>query len=78
MMSGVPLETCLAFNKVWNNTFYYKLHLVGISTESLTFLTLNIIYQNLETLPVTLQDSKGRFTRGQKGGKASEQVTCCK
>jgi len=34
MMSGVPLETCRAFNKLWNNKFYYKLHLVGISAES--------------------------------------------
>ena len=34
MMSGVPFETCWAFNKLWNNKFYYKLHLVGISTES--------------------------------------------
>jgi len=33
MMSGGPLETCWAFNKLWNNKFYYKLHLVGISTE---------------------------------------------
>ena len=33
-MSGVPLETCWAFNKLWNNKFCYKLHLVGISTES--------------------------------------------
>jgi len=24
MMSGVPLETCWAFNKLWNNKFYYK------------------------------------------------------
>jgi len=24
MMSGVPLETCWAFNKLWNNNFYYK------------------------------------------------------
>ena len=32
-MSGVQLETCWAFNKLWNNKFYYKLHLVGISTE---------------------------------------------
>jgi hypothetical protein len=30
MMSGVPLETFWAFNKLWNNTFYYKLYLVGI------------------------------------------------
>jgi hypothetical protein len=33
MMSGVLLETCWAFIKRWNNKFYYKLHLVGISTE---------------------------------------------
>jgi len=33
MMSGVPLETCWAFNKLWNNKFYYKLRLVAISTE---------------------------------------------
>jgi len=24
MMSGVPLETCSALNKLWNNKFYYK------------------------------------------------------
>jgi hypothetical protein len=24
MMSGMPLETCWAFNKFWNNKFYYK------------------------------------------------------
>jgi hypothetical protein len=24
MMSGVPLETCWAFNERWNNKFYYK------------------------------------------------------
>jgi len=24
MMSGVPLEKCWAFNKLWNNKFYYK------------------------------------------------------
>jgi hypothetical protein len=29
MMSGMPLETCWSFNKLWNNKFYYKLHLVG-------------------------------------------------
>jgi len=23
-MSGVPLETCWTFNKLWNNKFYYK------------------------------------------------------
>jgi len=24
MMSGVPIETCWAFNKLWNNKFCYK------------------------------------------------------
>jgi hypothetical protein len=24
MMSGMPLETCWAFNEQWNNKFYYK------------------------------------------------------
>jgi hypothetical protein len=24
MMSGVPLKTCWAFNKLWNNKLYYK------------------------------------------------------
>jgi hypothetical protein len=24
MKSGVPLETCWVFNKLWNNKFYYK------------------------------------------------------
>jgi len=24
-MSGMPLETCWAFNKGWNNIFYYKI-----------------------------------------------------
>jgi hypothetical protein len=23
-MSGMPLETCRAFNKLWNNKLYYK------------------------------------------------------
>jgi hypothetical protein len=34
MMSGMPIETCWAFNKLLNNKFYYKLHLVCVSTES--------------------------------------------
>jgi hypothetical protein len=34
IMSGVPLETCWVFKKLWNNKFYYKnCILVGISTE---------------------------------------------
>jgi hypothetical protein len=24
MMSGMPLETCWSFNKLWNNKFYYN------------------------------------------------------
>jgi hypothetical protein len=39
MMSDVPLETCWAFSKLWNNKFYYKLHLVGISTEYKNLIT---------------------------------------
>jgi hypothetical protein len=34
MTSSVLLEMCWAFGKLWNNKFYYKLHVVGISTES--------------------------------------------
>jgi hypothetical protein len=33
-MSGVPLGTCSAFNKLPINKFYYKLHLADISTDS--------------------------------------------
>jgi len=33
MISGVPLETCWGFNKLWNNKLYYKMHLVVISSE---------------------------------------------
>jgi len=24
MMNGMPFETCLALNKLWNNKFYYR------------------------------------------------------
>jgi hypothetical protein len=36
MMSGVPLETCWAFNKLAIINSITKLHLIGISTESST------------------------------------------
>jgi hypothetical protein len=35
MMSGMPLETCWAFNKRWNNKFYYKV------ASSLLFLLIH-------------------------------------
>jgi hypothetical protein len=37
MISGVPLKTCWAFNKLWNYKFYHKLHLAGIPTEPNNF-----------------------------------------
>jgi hypothetical protein len=38
MMSGMPLETCWAFNEWWNNKFYYK-----IASCWLFLLSLNTI-----------------------------------
>jgi hypothetical protein len=35
MMSGMTLEICWAFNKFWNNKFYYKVWLLlVVSTDS--------------------------------------------
>jgi len=48
-MSGVPLEICWAFNKLWNNKFYYKLYLVGISIESCNFVCSGSILLNTVT-----------------------------
>jgi len=42
MMSGMPLKTRLAFNKLWNNKFYYKV--------ASCWLFLLIHY--LQTLPI--------------------------
>jgi hypothetical protein len=42
-MSGVPLETCWAFNKRWNNTFYYKVASFWL------FLLDNTVYLHTHT-----------------------------
>jgi hypothetical protein len=49
MMSGVPLKTCWAFNKLWDNKFSYKLHLVGISTESNSEMWECLITHKIDT-----------------------------
>ena len=36
MMSGMPLETCRAFNERWNNKFYYKVASCWLFLQSLT------------------------------------------
>ena len=62
MMSGVPLATCWAFNKLWNNKFYYKaasrwLFLL-IQSELLTEITSCILRNRAtwKTLCVMLQN----------------------
>ena len=53
MMSGVPLETCSAFNNFGIINSIRKLHLVGISTESSTMHGSMIIkFKNLEVTNV--------------------------
>ena len=41
MMSGMPLETCWAFNKFWNNKFYYKVAFCWL------FLLIHITFSTL-------------------------------
>jgi hypothetical protein len=45
MMSGVPLETCWAFNDRWNNKFYYKVASCWLFL--LTHGSINIKFQNI-------------------------------
>jgi hypothetical protein len=40
MMSGVPVETCWAFNERWNNKFYYKIASCWLFILSRTWLSL--------------------------------------
>jgi hypothetical protein len=47
IMSGVPLKTCWAFKKLWNNKFYYKAAFVGISTESSLKVFKNWLVRNV-------------------------------
>jgi hypothetical protein len=39
IMSGVPLETCWAFNERWNNKFYYKVAFCWLFLLNLTRIT---------------------------------------
>ena len=48
MMSGVPLETCWAFNKLWNNKFYYK----AASCWYLYWLTLRRLMSYIYGAPI--------------------------
>jgi len=73
MMSGVSLETCSAFNKLWNNKFYYKLHLVGTSTENLSSLDKSCV-------KIMCCSSGLIFTflyAASRIQNASEQFVCC-
>jgi hypothetical protein len=57
--SGDSLETrktSRAFNKLWNNKFYYKLHLVGISIESYYDARIHE-YQTCQLLVIQSYDS---------------------
>ena len=47
MMSGMPLETCWAFNKIWNNKFYYK-----VASCWLFLLVQIIVYRSYQNLCV--------------------------
>ena len=51
MMSGMPLETCSAFNKRWNNKFYYKVVTIWNSKLYLQPLVYVHIYVN-QTLQI--------------------------
>jgi hypothetical protein len=45
MMSGVPSETCRAFNEWWNNKFYYKVASCWLFLLSHSFRILFSIWQ---------------------------------
>jgi hypothetical protein len=48
MMSGMPLETCWAFNERWNNKFHYKVASCWLFPLSHTTMhrSMNIIFIN--------------------------------
>jgi len=54
MMSGVPLETCWAFNERWNNKFYYKVASCWLFLLSHTAMhgSININPLNPELNPI--------------------------
>ena len=54
MMSGMPLETCWAFNERWNNKFYYKVASCWLFLLSHTAMhgSMNINPLNPELNPI--------------------------
>jgi hypothetical protein len=50
MMSGVPLETCWAFNERWNNKFCYKVESRWVFLLNLTISPIKQI-SNIRTMP---------------------------
>jgi hypothetical protein len=54
MMSDMPLETCWAFNKCWNNKFYYKVACCWLFLLSYTAMhgSMNINPLNAELNPI--------------------------
>ena len=63
MMSGMPLETCWAFNEQWNNKFYYKVascwlfllsHTTSMNIKLITILN-KIFFQSLYYLQILSQ-----------------------
>jgi hypothetical protein len=49
MMSGVPLETCWAFNEQWNNKFFYK-----VASCCLFLLSHALCYKFQFSIPILL------------------------
>ena len=54
MMSDMPLETCGAFNKLWNNMYYYKVASCWLFLLSHTTMhgSMNINFLNAELNPI--------------------------
>jgi hypothetical protein len=53
MMSGMPHETCSAFNKIWNNKFYYKV------ASCCLFLQINLCLEGIYIFLVILWTQRG-------------------
>jgi hypothetical protein len=61
MMSGMPLETCWAFNKFWNNKFYYKVASDGIFLLIRTTMHGSMDIKVGKQLRVTSQKNENLF-----------------
>jgi len=66
MMSGMPLETCWAFNKLWNNKFYYKVASCWLFLLIKLKVCLFVPYTNSHSrtklcthLPLRLEETEG-------------------